>query len=286
MRILTTAVLTAALAGPGLLLVAADDGPTASVAIERVEVVAGEGSIGIEGETSFAGGLVLTDEVGDASLAGAGFDIAGASVEQLDDDLLEFRITVDDLALDAVPVARMEFPVTSVDGAAVELWAWRTYANALTTDPGVEWTFTVATIGPDGFLESAADGELDGSTFTWRVPASMLGTRAGAYLSGADEFGDPLRPDPIASSCGAAGLLSCGTTYDRLEQDVPFVVGGSARVELRSPKGAFLDEVVGKVRRGIFTAAFTDLAPGPYLVRVVAEYADVFVVEEFEVTVR
>ncbi len=266
--------------------VAADgEEPTATVAIERADVSVDGSTIAVQGETSFTGGLVLTDDTGDASFPGMGFDIESAAISQIDDSTIEFAITVADLDPDTLPVTRMEFPVQSIAGAEIELWAWRTYANALTSDPSADWTFTVATIAPAGFSETAAEGELDGSTFVWRVPLASVGGRPGAWLSGSDEFGDPLLVDPIISSCGAAGGFTCGTQFDDLAQTEPFMIGGSARIVLFRAGGGFVDEAVGKVRRGTFTAVLGDVAPGEYELRIIAEYADVFVEKVVPVTV-
>lgn len=280
---------TAALAAIALTAaagIAADDERTATVAIERAEVTVSGSSVVVEGETSHTGGVVVADDTGDAQFPGFGLDIESASIEQVDGDLLEFRLTVADLQADVLAAARMEWPVVSIDGAEVELWAWRTYANALTSDPSPDWTFTVASISDAGFLESPADGELDGSTFVWRVAASTFGAREGAWLSGSDEFGDPLLVNPVASSCGAAGLLSCGSSFDTLAQDVPFVVGGSARLELRDAKGRLVGEAPGKVRRGTFTASIGDVAKGTYELTIIAEYADVATEKVVKVVVR
>ncbi len=276
---LAAAALTAALVVP-VLAATSDAGAEAS--FDDVSVVVQDGAILVTGSSSFNGAPVVVgaDATGDAMMAGT--DFGTATLTQGEDGLITAELEL----VDGFPETAtspegiyFEWNIDVPGGDAVALTAKYLNYNA----PG-GWFFAVTTYtvdpttGSGSFSSAAADGEWTGSHLTWRVDPAQLGASAGDKLLQGSR-------GPIRSSISGAGLFTLtAQNFDDMLMD-KFVVGGGARVIVRDAAGEDVDAKQAKVRRGAFSAAFSDLAPGTYSVEVITEYGDASVSKSFIVKI-
>jgi hypothetical protein len=247
--------------------IAADGESGASASIENLSVTSAGGVITVTGTPVFSGGEVTA--ITDGGGATPGFGIAGATMQQVDADLIFTMDVVGNVA----PGTLYTIPLGVTGLGDNRLFA---FANT-TTDPD----FQIANLD-DGYSSTGISGTMSGTTITWNVPLATLGASAGAKIgSGAAPLTNSLGVSPQGAASlqlsGLAGVETADWTA------ASYIVGGGMSVEV---VGGDVEEFAkAKVRRGEAAVSFDELPAGTYTVTVTTGFADATFEEIFTVTI-
>lgn len=220
----------------------------------------------VDGTLAFGGALTTgSDGAGDATVSGAGLDVGDLRLAQEGRDFVVELDVLDPVQGDVAPTALYKVDVTST----LSLMAYR--------GPGV-WDYQLADFS-DGYTSSDAQGEFDGSTITWTVPASTFGgpdtQLAPSYLS-----------TQGISPAGVASLqLSGFVQVDPASAIAAFTTGGRIDVTVTDAEGTEVDSTVAFAPNGTWTYDAGDLAPGTYTLSATSTYADITGTATVEVVV-
>lgn len=225
-------------AGPTLDLTAATDGAT------------------VTGTLDFGGAAtVSTDDAGDAGAPMVGLDVGDVRMEQAGRDLVVSLDVLDATEGEVAPTALYKVDITS----NLSLMAYR--------GPDT-WNYQVADFS-DGYASNDAQGEFDGSTITWTVPATTFGS-AGSGLIANHVSSQGLSPAGGLVSLQLSGFV----TTDAGSPMAQFLVGGRIDLTVTDVDGtevatgiAFADS------DGTWTHDLPELAAGTYTVTADAVYA-------------
>ncbi len=273
-RTATTAFLAAMLALP---LAAADGAEGAPVALHDVAVTVEGDSVTVTGSTSFDVEVVaFEDDAGDSPFPGS--DLGTGTIRQSDESEIAFSLTLASVPAEFPPTIAYVWPL-DVDGTQLVAWPNSTRGS----EP--DWTYAVVFANGANSSDSEVGGTYEDGVITWLVPPASIGA-SGAFL-GADEYGDPLPLDQVTTSVSvdSATWVISGHDLDTASNGTLFAVGGGARLVLRSADGAYTDEASTRVRRGVFSGSLNGLAPGSYVLEVIAEAGQDAVSQSFPITI-
>lgn len=246
--------------------VAADGEDGAFARIDDLTVVAENGTITVTGSPVFGGGAPVS--LTDGGTGGAGFGILGATMQQVEQDLV-FTMEIDS---SFAPLGQYMIPIGATGQGDNQLVA---YANDT-----VNFEYQLANFD-DGYASTGITGEVEGSTITFFLPISVLGVQPGGKIT---QGAEPLHSAVGVSNASVGSVnFGCCAAIDSADWIAsPYVVGGGMTVEI---VGGDVEEVVkAKVRRGVAAVNVDELPAGTYTVTVTSGFADATFEQVFEVT--
>ena len=221
----------------------------------HLDLTAAATGTSVAGTLDFGGALTTgSDDAGDATVPGAGLDVGDLRLAQDGPNFVVELDVLDAFQGNVAPTALYKVDVTST----LSLMAYR--------GPGV-WDYQVADFS-DGYSSGDAQGEFDGSTITWTVPASTFGGPA-----------TQLAPSYLSTQgISPAGLLSLQLSgfveIDAASPLAVFTTGGRIDVTVTDADGTEVDSTVAFAPNGTWAYDAGDLAPGTYTVSATSTYGD------------
>lgn len=259
--ILPVLAVTASLAFAPVAPAEDEAGPT-------LDLTATTDGASVSGTLDFGGAAtVSTDDAGDPTVPLIGLDVGDVRMEQVGRDLMVSLDVLDPIAGEVAPTALYKVDITS----NLSLMAYR---------GPVVWDYQLADFS-DGYVASAAEGEFDGSTITWTVPATTFGS-AGSGLVANQLSSQGISP---------AGLLSVQLSgfvvTDEGQPVVQFFVGGRVDVTVADAEGTEVATGVAFANTaGEWSYDLPELAPGTYTVTAESAYATLEQAVETELVIE